>query len=118
MLPLTTKWGCINLLMISLIWNRRALLYWELLPKQGNSNFESQTAAITKIIRLFKDYKVVLLGDREFCSVKLGAAVLCLRLKKNEFVQLEGEIWLQLEQLGLVPGMQLYLDGVSVTKLW
>jgi len=23
---------------------------------------------------------------------------------------------LQLEQLGLVPGMQLYLDGVSVTK--
>jgi len=56
-----TKWGCINLLMISLIWNRRALpIYWELLPKQGNSNFESQTAAITKIIRLFKDYKVVL----------------------------------------------------------
>jgi len=42
--------------------------------------------------------------------------LLCLRLKKNEFVQLEGEIWLQLEQLGLVPGMQLYLDGVSVTK--
>lgn len=118
-----TKWGCINLLMISLIWNRRALpIYWELLPKQGNSNFESQTAAITKIIRLFKDYKVVLLGDREFCSVKLGSwvaeqrAYFCLRLKKNEFVQLEGEIWLQLEQLGLVPGMQLYLDGVSVTK--
>jgi hypothetical protein len=118
-----TKWGCINLLMISLIWNRRALpIYWELLPKQGNSNFESQTAAITKIIRLFKDYKVVLLGDREFCSVKLGdwlaeqKVYFCLRLKKNEFVQLEGEIWLQLEQLGLVPGMQLYLDGVSVTK--
>ena len=40
----------------------------------------------------------------------------CLRLKKNEFVQLEGEIWLQLQQLGLVPGMQLYLNGVSVTK--
>jgi len=62
----------------------------------------------------------VLLGDREFCSVKLGSwaeqrAYFCLRLKKNEFVQLEGEIWL-LEQLGLVPGMQLYLDGVSVTK--
>ena len=118
-----TKWGCINLLMISLIWDRRSLpIYWELLPKQGNSNFDSQTAAITKILRLFKDYKVVLLGDREFCSVKLGSwlaeqeVYFCLRLKKNEFVQLEGEIWLQLEQLGLVPGMQLYLDGVSVTK--
>jgi len=59
------------------------------------------------------------LGDREFCSVKLGSwvaeqrAYFCYVLKKNEFVQLEGEIWLQLEQLGLVPGMQLYLDGVS-----
>lgn len=118
-----TKWGCINLLMISLIWDRRALpIYWELLPKQGNSNLESQTAAITKILRLFNDYKVVLLGDREFCSVKLGGWLaeqklyFCLRLKKNEFVQLEGEIRLQLEQLGLVPGMQMYLNGVSVTK--
>lgn len=118
-----TKWGCINLLIISLIWERRALpIYWELLPKQGNSNLENQTAAITKILRLFKDYKVVVLGDREFCSVKLGywlveqKVYFCLRLKRNEFVQLEGEIWLQLEQLGLVPGMQLYLNGVSVTK--
>jgi len=29
-------------------------------------------------------------------------------------VQLEGEIWLQLVRFS--PGMQLYLDGVSVTK--
>ncbi len=118
-----TKWGRINLLMISLIWDRRALpIYWKLLPKQGNSNLDAQTAAITKILRLFKDYKVVVLGDREFCSVKLGSwlaeqqVYFCLRLKKNELVQLEGEIWLQLEQLGLLPGMQLYLNGVSVTK--
>jgi len=117
-----TKWGCINLLMISLIWNRRALpIYWELLPKQGNSNFESQTAAITKIIRLFKDYKVVLLGDREFCSVKLGSWVAeqraYLRLKKNEFVQLEGEIWLQLEQLGLVPECSsIWMESVCKQK--
>jgi len=89
------------------------------LPKQGNSNFESQTAAITKIIPRIT--KLCALGDREFCSVKLGSwvaeqrAYFCLRLKKNEFVQLEGEIWLQLEQL-FSPGMQLYLDGVSVTK--
>ena len=34
-----TKWGCINLLMISLILDKRAFpIYWELLPKQGNSN--------------------------------------------------------------------------------
>lgn len=33
-----TNWGCINLLMISWIWDKRAApLYWELLPP-GNSN--------------------------------------------------------------------------------
>jgi hypothetical protein len=68
-----TKWECINLLTVSLIWEKRALpIYWELLPKQGNSNFEQQITVISKIIPLFADYKIVVLGDREFCSVKLG----------------------------------------------
>lgn len=82
-----TNWGCINFLMISLIYDQRAWpLYWELLPKQGNSNFEKQTAAISKILPLFKDFKIVVLGDREFCSVKLGnwlakqQVYFCLRL--------------------------------------
>lgn len=118
-----TKWGGINLLMVSLIWDKRALpIYWELLPKQGNSNFEKQTAALSQILFLFKDYKVVVLGDREFCSVKLGSwlreqnVYFCLRLKQNEFVLLEDEIWLQLSALSLSPGMTLYLNGVRVTK--
>ena len=118
-----TKWGCINLLMISLIWDRRAYpLYWELLPKKGNSNFEQQTAALLKVLPLLKEYKTVVLGDREFCSVKLGNWLIqqqvyfCVRLKQNEFVQLENEIWLQLKALGLMPGTALYLNGVSVTK--
>jgi len=37
-----------------------------------------------------------------------------VRLKQNEFVQLEDEIWLQLKALGLIPGTALYLNGVSV----
>lgn len=109
--------------MISLIWDKRAFpIYWELLPKQGNSNFEKQTAAISKVLPLFKEHKVVVLGDREFCSVKLGDwlieqhAYFCLRLKQNEFVQLEDEIWQQLGALGLSPGMTLYLNAVRVTK--
>ncbi len=118
-----TKWGAINLLIISLIWERRAFpIYWELLAKQGNSNLENQTTAITKILPIFKNYKVVILGDREFCSVKLGTwlgeqkVYFCLRLKQNEFVLLEDEIWLQLNTLGLSPGIMFYLNGVSVTK--
>jgi len=98
----------------------KSIVYWELLNR----------AIVTLRVKqqLSQNYPTIqglqscAFGDREFCSVKLGSwvaeqrAYFCLRLKKNEFVQLEGEIWLQLEQLGLVPGMQLYLDGVSVTK--
>ena len=118
-----TNWGCINLLMISLIWDKRAYpVYWELLPKQGNSNFNKQTTAISKVLPLFKDYRIVVLGDREFCSVKLGnwlveqKVYFCLRLRQNEFVLLEDEIWQQLGALGLSPGISFYLNGVRVTK--
>ena len=39
-----------------------------------------------------------------------------LRLKKNEYIQLENENWLQLKELGLSPGCSLYLEGVNITK--
>lgn len=65
-----TQWGPINLLVVSLIWERRALpLFWTLLPKLGSSNLTEQTAANATVLPLFKDYQVVVLGDREFGSV-------------------------------------------------
>ncbi len=118
-----TSWGCINLLMVSWIEDKRAIpIYCQLLPKLGSSNFEEQQAIISKVLPLLKDYKVVVLGDREFCSVHLGnwlrqqRLYFCLRLKQNEFVHVEGQIWLQLSGLGLAPGTSLYLEGVNVTK--
>jgi len=118
-----TQWGCINLMMVSLIWDKRAIpLYWELLPKLGSSNWSEQKAAIQQVLTLFKNYKVVVLGDREFCPVNLGnwlrkqRMYFCLRLKKDEFIQLEGEIWLRLDAGGLAPGIFLYFQGVKVTK--
>jgi hypothetical protein len=57
-------WGCINLFMVSLIWERRAIpLSWSLLPKRGSSNVHEQIAAISTILPLFKDYQIVVLGD-------------------------------------------------------
>lgn len=118
-----TTWGSNNLLMISLIWEKRAIpIYFELLPKLGNSNFELQKTALMKVLPLFKEYKIVVLGDREFCSVTLAnwlrgeKAYFCLRLKKSEFVQVEGGIWQELYNLGLTPGVSFYLQGVKVTK--
>jgi hypothetical protein len=40
----------------------------------------------------------------------------CLRLRRDEFIQIEGEIWLSLDGLGLAPGVSLYFQGVKVTK--
>ncbi len=119
-----TKWSCINLLMISMVWEKRAIpIYFELLKQKGNSNLKQQTEALTEILAIVKKYKICVLGDREFCSVKLAnwlkqqGLSFCLRLRKNEFVKKESDIWLELKDLGLAPGLSLFLPGVKVTKL-
>lgn len=118
-----SQWGCINLFTIALIWQKRAIpLYWCLLPKLGNSNFQEQTLALQQILPLFKEYKVIVLGDREFCSVDLGnwlkamGVSFCLRLKKNQCLETENLLWQRLDSLGVVPGTSLYFQGVRVRK--
>jgi len=39
-----------------------------------------------------------------------------LRLKKDEFVEVENNVWQELDGLGLEPGISLFLEGVKVTK--
>ncbi|UJB69620.1 hypothetical protein HRE53_25500 [Acaryochloris sp. 'Moss Beach'] len=71
-----TSWGVINLLMVSVVWQHRAIPVWcEALCKKGSSNYDEQTAVLSKVIRHLSAYRLVILGDREFCSVKLGAVV-------------------------------------------
>jgi hypothetical protein len=118
-----TQWGCINLLMISLIWDRRAIpVYWGILPKLGSSNLQEQQVALLPVFRLLKGYKIVILGDREFCSVDLAnwlteqRVYFCLRLRRDEYIQVGGEQWVQLQNIGLVPGVSLYFEGVKVRK--
>jgi Transposase DDE domain len=108
---------------IALLWKRRAIpLYWCLLPKLGNSNLSEQTLALQQVLPLLKEYKVMVLGDREFCSVDLGSWLktmgvsFCLRLKKNHCLETENLIWERLDQLGVVPGTSLYFQGVRVRK--
>ena len=118
-----TNWCRINFFMVSIIWDKRAFpIYFALLPKLGSSNFTEQKDIITKVIPLFNNYKVCVLGDREFCSVKLAKYLqgldvyFCLRLKKNEFVEYQKEVWVELQELGLVPGVSFFLRGIKVTK--
>ena len=119
-----TTWGNINLLMISLIVDKRAIpIYGQLLEKSGSSNLVEQQRVISPVLELLKNYRVMVLGDREFCSVKLGNWLkeertnYCLRLKRDEYVEREQGLWVELQQLGLKPGHRLFLEGVRVTKL-
>jgi hypothetical protein len=91
--------------MISVVWDKRSIpIYFELLNKLGSSNFDEQEAVFKKALPLFNNYKTVVLGDREFCSVKLAnwlterKVYFCLRLKKDAFIEIEPEIWLQLKE--------------------
>jgi hypothetical protein len=118
-----TAWANINLFMVSVVWENRSFpIYFELLPKLGNSNFDEQARILSQILPFFDIYKTCVLGDREFCSVVLAnwlrerKVYFCLRLKKNHFVQVENDIYVELKTLGLSPGVSLFLEGVKVTK--
>ncbi len=109
--------------MVSVIWDKRAFpIYFKLLPKLGSSNIAEQQNLLSQVAPIFKNYKVCILGDREFCSVKLAkylqslGVYFCLRLKKNEFVEYEKDIWIELNELGLTPGVSFFIKGVKVTK--
>ena len=61
---------------------------------------------------LLKEYKTVVLGDRELCSVELAKWLngqkniyYALLLKKSTYIVVETKIWLKLKELGLSPGM-------------
>ena len=62
------------------------------------------------VLPLFSEYKVIVLGDREFCSVDLGnwlrekGVFFCLRLKKNHCLETEYLVGQRLDCLGIVPG--------------
>ncbi len=97
-------------------------IYFTLLAKLGSSNLTEQKSILSKVIPIFKNYKICLLGDREFCSVKLAkylqdlGVFFCLRLKNNDFLEYEKDNWVELNDLGLVPGVSLFIQGVKVTK--
>jgi hypothetical protein len=71
-----------------------------LLPKLGSSNLQEQTLALEQFLPLFKEYKIIVLGDgvpprqlREFCS--LDARILpqdngCIFLFKAQKESLPG----------------------------
>ncbi|MBD2039652.1 IS4 family transposase [Microcoleus sp. FACHB-672] len=118
-----SQWKNINLLMVSVIWQRRAIpLAWRLLPHLGNSNFEEQESVPSPVLARFKDYQIVVLGNREFCSLDLASWLVashvgvCLRLKKATCLEVENQIWQRLDELPIKPGISCYYQGRRIRK--
>lgn len=118
-----TKWQSNNILMVSMIWQKRAIpIYWKVLDKQGNSTLENQQLVLTPVFAALLDYKLLVLGDREFCSVTLANWLrekkvdFCLRLKKNVCIKMESELWTELKMLGLEPGNSFFNEEVTIRK--
>lgn len=119
-----TQWSLVNLIVVSLIYDKRAIpIYFEVLPKLGNTNVDKQISVLSQVLPLLSNYTKVVLGDREFCSVDLAQwlrsqsqTYFCLRLKRNEYIEIAPNIWWQLQSLGVTPGISLYLKAVKLTK--
>ncbi|CAN5766478.1 hypothetical protein BH23CYA1_BH23CYA1_03300 [soil metagenome] len=118
-----TTWGHINLLMVSLVWRKRGIpICWQRLETLGNSHLKAQKKVLRKALHALLGYKVVVLGDREFCSVDLArwlgeqAAYFCLRQKKSTHIQPDGETWIALSQLGLSPGTHCFFNQITVAE--
>lgn len=118
-----TSWGNINILLVSVIYDRRSWpIYWELLNKKGSSKLSEQQSVLLKSLEVLSEYVVVVLGDREFCSPKLGhwlgerKAYFCLRQKCDTKIAREDGIFQELRDLGVKPGMKLFLNDRQVTQ--
>jgi hypothetical protein len=118
-----TQWRDKNIFVISLIWDKRAIpLYWELLDKKGSSNIDEQVSLIAPILNLLKDYELLVLGDREFGSVKLASWLseqevkFVFRVKQERYIQQESADYTHLSSLGLLPGTRCFFKNVKFTK--
>ena len=118
-----TQWKERNLIVLSLVCGRHAIpVYWEMLGKKGSSNFSLQKRVIAPVLRLLRPYPIVVLGDREFHSVKLANWLskwnvdFALRQKKGTCISDNGQMYQALKELDIKPGQSAFFSEIHCTK--
>ena len=119
-----TQWKGHNLFVVTIVWGTHALpLYWELLDHVGNSDLKTQKRLLKAVLHLFKNYPVLVSGDREFHSPKLGewldsrGVYFALRQKKDlHFQEVLDEEYQVLKEIGFKAGMSKFYKGVLCNK--
>ncbi|MEP0914433.1 hypothetical protein NDI45_26370 [Leptolyngbya sp. GB1-A1] len=68
-----TAWQHHNLLVISLVYQKRTIpVFWSLLDHCGSSSLSEQQAVFRPVLALMRRYRCIVLEDREFHSVALA----------------------------------------------
>ncbi len=118
-----TQWKANNISMASVIWKKRALpIYWLLLSKKGSSNFYEQVATIRPVLKLLKNYKLVVIGDREYRSTAFALWLtkkkihFILRLNKSTKIRPRYKKYQSLDSLEIKPGDKVLYKKVLVTE--
>ena len=135
-----TQWKTNNISMGSVIWRKRALpIYWLLLdkkaeatpravnaqgnaPQAGSSNFYEQMATIRPVLKLLKDYDLVVIGDREYRSTAFALwltkkkIAFVFRLNKNTKIKPRYQKYQSLNSLDIKPGDRVLYNDVLVTE--
>lgn len=118
-----TQWKEKNILMASVIYQKRALpIFWILLEKKGVSDLREQQVVLRPVIKLLKAHKLVVIGDREFHSVEL-AHWLHRLMVKFVFCQKQDTTFRQnrqkfkpLSQVEISPGTKQFLVKINLTQ--
>ena len=118
-----TQWKKYNVLMVSAIYQKRAFpIFWTLLDKQGASNLAEQQQVLRPVIRLVKKYKLVIIGAREFHSIKLAQWLhsqhlsLVLRQKGNTNFREKKQPFQTLNSIPVQPGIHLFYPQINLTQ--
>lgn len=118
-----TQWQDNNILMASAIYKRRALpIFWIVLDKKGASNLREQQTVLRPVIRLFRGYKMVIVGDREFHGIELGQWIdaqgvkFVLRQKKDTTFRQKRQKILSLSTVKLAPGQKQFFPQIHLTQ--
>ena len=119
-----TQWSDKNLFMASVIIQKRAFpLFWLILNKKGSSNLKEQQALLRPVIRLFKSFQVVIVGDREFHSIELAQwlqskkCYFAFRQKKETTFRSKRSSFQPLSALKIRPGERRFYQQVYWTQI-
>ncbi len=116
--------GCV-MLMISVLYAGRALpVAWLVIAgEKGHLPAEAHVSLLREVKAYVpEEATVILLGDGEFDSPALQAAVVeygwdyVCRTAKNIQISVDGEMWSSLEDLGVTRGTRAFQKGVLFTK--